>query len=464
MFPGLDESLLREKVKLYNNIAKFRDCTGRLDAELQVYPSPQIIWEFEILGDEAEKLEIGSLVEGKLQGSITGIDFFIDGIQRNEVSIGGAGPSRKQIRGVATRAGYGKLDSLFSSVSFCLPNARFHSRNKLEPGLMVKLLKGEMKTAQINSEKRSHRAPLNDTWSVYLETRKEALDWLNPDRGNNGARLTTIGRLYHPTQRLKGSVKLVERPSFAFDEVQSCLGKLCALLSYANGGYLGPLLIECYYRKDEWSGSTVVILPYRTTPLEQIGTSWLAVDSSLGSYLQCFPTFDRMLTRPAWKDAFDLILAWYFQAIQPQDTQSGEKPWPVVANAVGTALERLCHAILVADETNTTERLANESLFRIGKSQERIIRLLKRIGITRDSGCHDSEYVKLLTTVRNDATHPRPASMSNGDRWKILQRAIQWIDEVLLWRLGYNGTYISRITGGRPTEPRYDLSLRDPCW
>jgi len=43
--------ILKDKVKLYNNIARINDCKGRLLAELQIYPSPRITWEFEMLGD-----------------------------------------------------------------------------------------------------------------------------------------------------------------------------------------------------------------------------------------------------------------------------------------------------------------------------------------------------------------------------------------------------------------------------
>ncbi len=51
LFPRFQELLLQEKVKLYDNIAQINDCQGRLLAELQIYPSPSLNWQFEILGE-----------------------------------------------------------------------------------------------------------------------------------------------------------------------------------------------------------------------------------------------------------------------------------------------------------------------------------------------------------------------------------------------------------------------------
>jgi hypothetical protein len=45
--------LLKDEVELYNNFAQSGDCSGRLQAKLQVYPAPRILWEFESLGENA---------------------------------------------------------------------------------------------------------------------------------------------------------------------------------------------------------------------------------------------------------------------------------------------------------------------------------------------------------------------------------------------------------------------------
>lgn len=55
--------------------------------------------------------------------------------------------------------------------------------------------------------------------------------------------------------------------------------------------------------------------------------------------------------------------------------------------------------------------------------------------------------------------------MTIDQRGKLINQGIQWIDEVLLWRLGYNDKYLDRTQQpGNSTTPRYDLSLRDSSW
>lgn len=55
--------------------------------------------------------------------------------------------------------------------------------------------------------------------------------------------------------------------------------------------------------------------------------------------------------------------------------------------------------------------------------------------------------------------------MTIEQRWQYINQGIQWIDEVLLWRFGYNSEYLDRIKQpGNSITPRYDLSLRDSSW
>jgi len=88
--------------------------------------------------------------------------------------------------------------------------------------------------------------------------------------------------------------------------------------------------------------------------------------------------------------------------------------------------------------------------------------------------------VQTFLDVRNDAVHPKVGGMTLDRRWRSIFQGIQWIDEVLLWRLGYDGKYLDRITsaairfpvaGSTPITlstleitPRYDVSSRDPNW
>lgn len=153
--------------------------------------------------------------------------------------------------------------------------------------------------------------------------------------------------------------------------------------------------------------------------------------------------------------------------------------WTVVASSVGAALERLSYAILVEDEVNSCEKAAHELLFdnkvnkqwsssefkksdgnRLSATGIRLSLLLKRIGLTSD---RDPDTIQDFLSVRNESVHPKPGNMTNEQRHNCLSRAAQWSDEVLLWRLGYNGKYMSRERR-TSISPRYDLSVRSPDW
>ena len=51
-------------------------------------------------------------------------------------------------------------------------------------------------------------------------------------------------------------------------------------------------------------------------------------------------------------------------------------------------------------------------------------------------------------------------------QWEVMWKAVQWVDEVILWRIGYEGRYRERdfknqILG---IQPRYNLSSRNENW
>ena len=51
MIPKKENLILAEKLVIFNNVAAIGQCKGgRLLAELQIYPSPRISWNFETLG------------------------------------------------------------------------------------------------------------------------------------------------------------------------------------------------------------------------------------------------------------------------------------------------------------------------------------------------------------------------------------------------------------------------------
>ena len=461
MFFDRKDLLSKQTIELYNNMATSGNCTGRLQARLQVFPSPLIIWEFEALGDTACT---PNEVDGKLEHPLVGSGFSItEPIVR--------GPLQKPIpeqtvhrvetvHGVAREACFGESSIQAHSFTFYLPNARFQIVSFEGQDIIketVRAITGE-DSRFISSGIVGHilSASIDGTWDVHLDTSGEPYKWLDPNQENGGTLITTTGHLYPSKKDSEETEQEIEAPSLSIDEALSKIGTLTALLSFANGGYLGPLYVEGSQRDGKKFKFSANILAHLTTPLEQIGTTWLTRESDLKAYIQCYPAFDQMIRVPPWNESFDLILAWYFQAIQPQNTQSRGKPWPIVANAVGAALERLCAAILVKER----------NIRGLKGAREKTEHLLKLIGITKRRGYDDIDYVDDFWKTRNDATHPRQnASLTNNERNEVVWRAIQWVEEALLWRLGYNGKYRDRLNQSNvPIEPRYDLSLRNPSW
>jgi hypothetical protein len=326
---------------------------------------------------------------------------------------------------------------------------------------------------------------VDDTWSIGLEIGNDALDWLNPENRNIGTRITTLGQLYQPRYHPGQPERFSELQTLSLKNALERLKHLSQFLSYANGGYIGPLYIEGrQYSRDQFNRSLVqtscaVALAFHTTPLEQLGYSWVTVASDLRVYIQCFPAFERMMQNPLWEETFNFVLAQYFQATRSMMS------WQVVASAAGAALERLSYVLLVEEETDTNKKADYELLFDINQRNQaqrrwnlgrkpeqenitvtgkRLTLLLERIGLTKSRGYNDIDDVPLFLEVRNDAVHPRVGSMTIEQRSKLIIQAIQWIDEVLLWRLGYSNKYHNRIQQDSLLIPRYDLGIRDSSW
>jgi hypothetical protein len=256
--------------------------------------------------------------------------------------------------------------------------------------------------------------------------------------------------------------------------------QLCLLFRFANAGQLGPLYIEGKsISADPLSEDTVAAMAmvWQTTPIEQLGHSWINTHSDLATYLGCFPALERMLKVSHWEETLFSILTWYEQAMQ-------DKAWQIVANALGTLLETLSYMILVLDESNPNDKANYAMLFDFqisGKckthwnlghgvgqqgsaAKKRTKLLLERIGLTTQRGHNDVTDVSDFLHIRNDATHPKTTGQGQTRRDEVLTQARMWVDEILLWRLGYNGMYMDRRQNQFSTEPRYDLKSRDPNW
>jgi hypothetical protein len=451
MLSKKEDFILADNLVVYNDHAKIEDCEGILLAELLIYPTPRIIWNFKPIIEQSINFSQKNFVGNSLK---------VEKIKVKKFNLAGSGT------GTASNVFLGNLDAPAHTFHFYLPNTKFQ----------------ENEFQEIVEEGRFIEVPLNPIWSVKLEIGKDALQWLNQDEGNIGTRLTGIGKLYQPTRAESADDLLTSLPSLTITETQEMLKSLCCLLSYANGGFVAPIFIES-------EKSKVIKTNYQVTALEQLGTSWLTRLSNLKAFVGCFSSFEKMLVQPFWKDTFYFVLVQYFQAIRGGN-------WELAASATGAALERLSHAILVEDETEPTKKedfeklfssdqrtrnLANQSLGSGAKVTEtRLSLLLERIGLTTSRGFNDIQDVKDFLDVRNDAVHPKVSDTSQDKRWCLILQGIQWIDEVLLWRLGYDGKYLDRVTyaamcypvaGSTPITsstleitPRYDLSSRDPNW
>ncbi|MEI1373012.1 hypothetical protein PQG02_29980 [Nostoc sp. UHCC 0926] len=474
--------ILQEKVKLYNNIAKItdhadKDNEGRLLAEIEIYPTPRIIWDFEILGN-VHGTFILALGNSNLTTLLKGYLFSLKQILCT--GIAHIGPL-SAVRGTAALAVYNDIETLGHGFTFYLSNTRFQYKSNGQDDLLTKITEAETgREVEWRSEGRYIDLPIDDTWSIRLEIRNEALDWLRPENRNTGTLLTTVGQLYQQKANVIESETLSELQAISLNNAFERIKNLCWLLSYINGGYTAPIYIkgEQYTQENPTLTSCGLAAVFSATPLEQLGYSWVTQNSNLTAYIKCFSSFERMIQNSSWKETFEFTLNQYFQATRPRMI------WEVIASATGAALERLSYTILIEEETNPTKKADYELLFDITQAQKakstwnlgknsgqenisvtgkRLRLLLERIGLTKCRGCNDIDDVPLFLEVRNDAVHPRVGTMTIEQRWQLIKKAIQWIDEVLLWRLGYTGDYLDRIQGNS-TNPRYDLSLRNSSW
>ncbi len=478
MLPKRKDLILKEQVRLYNNLAQTGSCSGRLSVDLEVFPIPRIIWEFEVLGESqcnfSGKLGADKPIKPLLGHCFTIEKPFLTGLANDSI-----GP-RIIFKGDAGQAHFGDRDHLAHSFDFYLPNARFQARNVVgQKQITQRIEEGrEREYKGLGSIGRAVEALLDDKWKLRLEIREKALDWLDTKKRNIGSFITTFGTL----SSIKPSTESnITRTSMTLSNGIKKFDTFRYLFSYANGGYLGPLFVVAYHSNLERTETVAAgAFKYPVTPLEQLSTSWIAIDSDLSAYLQCFSTLHRMISSPPWDEAFDLILAWYFQATNLS------KQWPIIANAIGTALERLSYIVLVLEEQNIINRNKHKLLFDInskGKARKewklgkkygwedisitgkRLKLLLERIGLTKNRGHNDTEDVKAFLDIRNEATHPKPDAINYQERDRLLHQATQWIDEVILWRLGYNGKYLDRRVGWVVSiDPRYDLTTRALNW
>ncbi len=176
-----NECILKPKVTLYNNLARSGRCKGRLLVELEIYPSPRVVWEFESLGNTAcePKGSSSRLLENPFIGS----RFRMDRPYVTNLSWGTlTGSPRIALIGFSPRISLGENEFKGHSFTFLLPNAKYQEQNYFGQTNLINVLKvGQGEDAKEIIEDfggKSITFPIDNYWQIHLETRKDALTWL----------------------------------------------------------------------------------------------------------------------------------------------------------------------------------------------------------------------------------------------------------------------------------------------
>lgn len=450
---------------------------GRLLAELQISPALRINWDFEILGETNGNLPFP--LNPNQNFTIQGHGFKIDKPHMDNWRA--AWGPLTAISGSAGQVLYNSDEFEAHDFTFYLPNARFQQATSNQIKLNKKIYEGKQEVS-LGSHGRKVDVRLDNFWSISLETTKDNLDWLNFQNSNLGYKITTIGKLYQHNFTFNDLETFKILKPLKFTDAIRKIHNLAGILSFANSGWIGPIFIEGeIYTENPKSPVEFVCataINYRTTPLEQLGSSWINVQTDLAQYLSCLPNLEKMFQKPFWEQVFGELVTTYLQAAK------GNQPGNVTAMMVGAALEKLGYAILVKDESDPALKAKHKLLFSIGSkakakwrlgkgagqenitvTSKRTTLLLEKIGLTKARGHIDIDEVPKFDKIRNDATHPISGTTTSDERSRLMTLGLMWIEEVLLWRLGYDGQYTDRRSEwAQGTAPRYDLSLRKSDW
>lgn len=440
MFLNKDLIGQQEDIELFNNIGCLDTAEGRFTVWLAINHTPRIYWEFEAARGEYNPLSLSCDQPHKL----TSWDGSHPQLLVEKPTFTFQGGPRRQSRGYAEQVVYGDINAKAHYFDAYLPNTDFlreATGGNLED--ITKALKNE-----------SLKAEIGNGWSIELSTTQEALDWLKPEKQNRGSMITLKIRLFQTEQ---GSTKVQELATKSLADAQQLFYDLCLMLSYMNGGYVQPVyIIAKKFTENEIEQIGIEdVAALAEAPLivpqEEIGQGFIRDYGikDLLDFIERFPSFQQMLQTPHWREKWLVIIEWYFQAILRPGGRRRNVLLPVVANALGTLLENLAWIIL------------NEDL----RAKARIKKLLNRIGISGED-----LKVEDFVDIRNHSTHAqikktKSISLTEIEQWEVVLQAVQWVDEVILWRLGYGGQYRERMLRfDKGIQPRYDLSLRDSNW
>ena len=440
----LDKDLIgqQEDVELFNNIGHLNNLEGRLTVWLTINQTPRVRWEFEAARGE---YNFDSLSFDPPPQKLTSWDGSDPQLVVGKPTFTFRGGQRRQSRGYAEQALYGNINADAHYFDFYLPNTDFlREATGSDLAAITKALKCESFTVEVSND-----------WSIELSTNQEALDWLKPEVQNRGSMITLKICLFQTKQPDLFNISL--------SDASKTLSDLCLMLSYVNGGYVKSIyaIAKKFVYMETNRVITEDVASLAEAPLivsqEELGQGCIRYFGmkDLLDFVRCFPTFQRMLQTPHWKEKWIVLLEWYFQAIPRASGRRRNVLLPVVANALGTLLENLARIILVEEGTCSNSRFKKLSL------KDRINELLSHLGINVD------HFVDHFVAIRNNSTHAKSTALSLTDmqQWEVVQKAVQWVDEVVLWRLGYGGQYRERsLYSIQGIQPRYDLSRRDPSW
>lgn len=450
-------------IELFNNIGILDNLEGRLTVWLAVNPTPKLHWEFEAARGE---YNLNSISLDSPPKQLTSWDGSNPKLTIEEPTFTFRGGHRRQSRGYAEQVVYGDINANAHYFECYLPNTDF--LRKATGGNLEKI------TTALKSE--SFQAELGNGWSVELFTTQEALDWLQPKSQNRGSMITLKLRL---SQTKQADSKIQDLLTISLMDAYKMLSELCLMLSFINGGYVKPIyVIGKKFTKNESNKINIenvaaIAEAPLIVPQEDIGEGFIRDFgiNDLLDFFQCFRTFQKMLQTAHWHEKWIVLLEWYFQAIPWEFGRRRNVLAPVRANALGTLLENLARIILVYDEPDPIQRKVLEGNFNNRKSAKskgynglgdyRIETLLQRIGIFSKR-----MYVQQFIRIRNNATHAeiKPTNLTDIQELEAVQKAVQWVDEVILWRLGYIRNYRDRSFKSTQGIQRYDLSLRDSHW
>ena len=447
-----------EDAELFNNIGHFDDAEGRLTVWLVMNPTPRVRWEFEFAKG---KYNYDSLHPKKLT-SWDGANPAL--VLENSWSMcKELGLRNMKSYGYASRALFGEVNEEADHFTLYFPNTNFLRESTNYLGATVLNLENDhpiylgatvLNLDPIVVDHQPLVIEIDNDWYLSFHTGKKVLNWLDPEAHNRGSMITCKACM----TRNGLALSLIEANSIFMD--------LCRMLTYINAGYIQPVYVVAEkFLRTQTGGFTLKYLASLAqscliSPQEELGQPCIAFGSfeDLSKFISCFPCFQRMLESQHWDEKWELLIEWYFQALPKPFGRSRSPLQPVIANALGTLLEHLAKIILVDEGDLSRTKFAQL------RAKERIPELLSRIGIQENKTLIDN-----FIAIRNDSTHSeqRNTKLSLEEESDTIWNAIQWVDEVILWRLGYSGRYYNRVQQqrfGSPIQPRYNLELRNPSW